>query len=77
MNATASSFSMTVILNSPQMQKKKKKKSGILSDMDWPPHSPDYNITEAVWDQTENRKKNNYQPKNSFECFSRSLANYS
>lgn len=75
MNATASSFSMTVILNSPQMQKKKK--SGILSDMDWPPHSPDYNITEAVWDQTENRKKNNYQPKNSFECFSRSLANYS
>lgn len=25
--------------------------------MDWPPHSPDYNITEAVWDQTENRKK--------------------
>lgn len=76
MNATASSFSMTVILNSPQMQKKKKK-SGILSDMDWPPHSPDYNITEPVWDQTENRTKNNYQPKNSFECFSRSLANYS
>lgn len=26
MNATASSFSMTVILNSPQMQKKKKEK---------------------------------------------------
>lgn len=52
MNATASSFSMTVILNSPQMQKKKKKKSGILSDMDWPPHSPErtaLNVFQEAW----------------------------
>lgn len=28
----------------------------MLSVMDWPPHNPDPNITEAVWDhQTENK----------------------
>lgn len=69
MNATASSFSMTVILNSPQMQKKKKRKSGILSDMDWPPHSPDYNITEALWDQTENRKKTTTNQRTALNVF--------
>lgn len=37
--------------------------------MDWPPHSPDYNITEAVWDQTENRKKTTTNQRTALNVF--------
>ena len=38
----------------------------MLTVMDWPPHSPDLNIIEAVWDHLD-REINKGQPKSKEE----------
>ena len=46
---------------------KRKTVDKTLTVMDWPPQSPDLNITEAVWDHLD-RERNKGQPK-SKECW--------
>ena len=41
----------------------------ILTVMDWPPHSPDLNIIEAVWDHLDRERNKIHLKKNSGKCW--------